>query len=413
MTGLTFLVMFLVLMVLVVSVPSFLKKLFVPTVVSFIIIGIIIGPNSLDLIRHINRFLGRGYPSDQLYLVVDVIGLLGLVFLMVLAGMEADLRMIIMEKKAVFWLSLLTFIIPAIAGFLVYHYFVPHDFIGQLFYASLFASHSVGIVFPIIRELKIIRTRFGISVLASTVLTDILSLMLLAVCVQLKRHSMNTPVSGSISIFDRIPPESLGSFFIPLFILAIVAYIGLSLWLTPRISKWFFKHWHPHDDMRFSVFFAGVLTIVLLGELVGVSVIVGAFIAGMALTTVKEIHAERKVLFKKLQGAGYGFFIPFLFLSIGMKTDILSLFVAKENLIIVLFTVVGLISSKVLSGWLAMRISHFSHVKGWCAGLMTVPQLSATLAAAAVGLSLGIIPARFLMPLSYFPFSLPYQSLSC
>ncbi len=395
MTGMTFLVMFLVLMILILMVPSFLKRLFVPTVVGIIIVGIAIGPNSFDLIRHINLLLGRGYPTAQLYLVVDIIGLLGLVFLMVLAGMEADMQVIKTEKKAVFWLSILTFLIPAAAGYAVYYHFRPDDFIGQLFYASLFASHSVGIVFPIIRELKIVRTRFGVAVLASTVITDILSLILLAVCVQLKRHSISAPVAGSISIFDRIPPDLLGSYFIPVFIASVLLYIALSFWLAPRLSKWFFNYFHPHDDTRFTLFIAGVLFIVLLGEFVGVSIIVGAFIAGMALVTVTEIHAEKQVLFKKLQGAGYGFFIPFLFLSIGMKTDLVSLFAAKENLVIVLFTVGGLVLSKVFSGWLAMRISQFSNIKGFCAGLMTVPQLSATLAAAVVGLNLGIIPAHF------------------
>lgn len=395
MTGLTFLVMFLVLMALVLIVPTLLKRFFVPSVVATILIGIIIGPNSLNLIRHINRILGRGYPTEQLYFFIDIMGLIGLIFLMVLAGLEADLKIIKAEKSAVIWLSLLTFIIPATAGFAVYYYFEPKDFIAQLFYASLFASHSVGIVFPIIRELKIVRTRFGVAVLASTVITDIMSLILLAVCVQLKRHSITTTVAGSISIFDKIPPQSLGPFFIPLFIVSVLFFICFSLWFTPRLSKAWFKHFHPDDDARFTLFFATVLLVVLLGELVGVSVIVGAFIAGMALTSVKEIHAQKQVLFKKLQGAGYGFFIPFLFLSIGMKTDLLSLLVEKENLMIVLLTVTGLIGSKIFSGWLAMRISRFSNIKSWCAGLMTVPQLSATLAAASVGFSLGIIPDNF------------------
>jgi hypothetical protein len=80
--------------------------------------------------------------------------------------------------------------------------------------------------------------------------------------------------------------------------------------------------------------------------------------------------------------AGYGLLIPFMFISIGMKTDLSSLLTARENALLVLATVTALVGSKVLSGWLAMRLSGFSHAKGLCAGLMTVPQLSATSAAA-------------------------------
>jgi Kef-type K+ transport system membrane component KefB len=86
--------------------------------------------------------------------------------------------------------------------------------------------------------------------------------------------------------------------------------------------------------------------------------------------------------------------VPFLFVSIGMKTDF-SAFGASGNLLIVLLTVIGLIGSKLFSGWFAMRITGFSNGHGLCAGLMTVPQLSATLAAAAIGKDLGMLSDDF------------------
>jgi Kef-type K+ transport system membrane component KefB len=57
--------------------------------------------------------------------------------------------------------------------------------------------------------------------------------------------------------------------------------------------------------------------------------------------------------------------------------------------------VVGLVGSKVFSGWLALRLTGFSDGHGLCAGLMTVPQLSATLAAAAIGKDLGMLDDNF------------------
>ena len=99
--------------------------------------------------------------------------------------------------------------------------------------------------------------------------------------------------------------------------------------------------------------------------------------------------------FRKFEGIGYGFLIPFLFISIGMKTDLRMLFQSAGNLQIILLTVVGLVGSKVFSGWLALRLCGFSNVKGICAGVMTVPQLSATLAAAAIGKELGMLDNNF------------------
>jgi hypothetical protein len=74
---------------------------------------------------HLNRFFGRGYPTEQIYVVLDALGLLGLIFLMALAGMEVNIRIVKSEKRAVGWLSFLTFVIPAAAGFAVYAFLSP------------------------------------------------------------------------------------------------------------------------------------------------------------------------------------------------------------------------------------------------------------------------------------------------
>jgi Kef-type K+ transport system membrane component KefB len=395
MAGLTFLVIFLLLMTLVAVIPQLLKRLHIPTVVAILLIGIVIGPNAIDLIRTLNHFLGRGYPTEQIYVVLDAMGLLGLVFLMVLAGMEVNLRILMAEKRAVIWLSLLTFAMPAAAGYAIYAIFEPGDAIGKWVYASLFASHSVGIVFPVIRELNAIRTRFGVAVLASTVITDIASLILLAICIQFKRHEIPGRVAGSISIFDHIDPKLLGPWFPILFVTVIITYIILSMWVIPAVARRIFARLQPNDDARITSFLAGVLLVVFFGELIGVSLIVGAFIAGMALIRVQTFHEEGRILHKKIEGIGYGFIIPFLFLTIGMKTNIQIVFTAWENAAIVSVTFLGLILSKIASGWLAMRLSGFNNKKGFCAGLMTVPQLTATLAAAAVALQLQMIKPEF------------------
>jgi Kef-type K+ transport system membrane component KefB len=99
MAGLTFLIVFLVLMALVAIVPHLLRRWHIPSVVAIMLIGMVIGPNALDLIRHLNHFLGRGYPTEQIHLVLEALGLLGLIFLMALAGMEVNLRIIKAEKR--------------------------------------------------------------------------------------------------------------------------------------------------------------------------------------------------------------------------------------------------------------------------------------------------------------------------
>ncbi len=395
MDSMTYLLMFLILIALIAIVPQLAKRMHVSGVVAIMLVGIAIGPHSLNVLQKLNHFMGRGFPTERLYSVVDVFGLLGLIFLMSLAGMEADLRLIRRERKAVAWLSALTFLIPAITGFCIYYIFEPDHLTGQLLYASLFASHAVAIVFPIIRELKITQTRFGVAVLASTVTTDIASLVLLAVCVMMHRHASPMQIQGSISLFDKIEIPMLGGWVYVLFMLTVALYIFLSIKVMPMIARKVFSRLGVNDDSRLTFFLLGVLFIVFVGELLGVNVVVGAFVGGMAFVRVPEMHHNDGILHRKLEGLGYGLLVPFLFLSIGMKTNIPILFDAWNNAAIVLATLSGLILSKIGSGWLAMRLSGFDNRKGICAGLMTVPQLSATLAAATVALQLHMITEPF------------------
>ena len=144
--------------------------------------------------------------------------------------------------------------------------------------------------------------------------------------------------------------------------------------------------------MLITILLLVILGTVLIGELLGINLVVGAFIAGLGLS--KVVKDQDMVLFKRFESIGYGFLIPFLFISIGMKTDFHA-FSQSGNLPIMLFTVFGLVVSKVLSGIIAMKLSGFSNSASLSAGLMTVPQLSATLAAAAIGKDLGILDTQF------------------
>jgi len=329
--------------------------------------------------------------------MVNSLGSLGLVFLMTLAGLEADFKLINSVRKPTIWLSLLTFIIPAIAGFIVYFNFVPDDLPGQLLYASLFASHSVGIVFPVIRELKLSKTRFGAAVLISTVITDIGSIILLAVSVQLKRMESFNGANAikSLSLFDYINPAIFGNWFVPAFLLISLIYMALSCYCVNRIGRKVLQWLHNDEDALVTFFLFIIMLTVMVGEFLGINLVVGAFIAGLGLSKVLKEFGSGSVLFTKLEGIGYSLLIPFLFISIGMKTDFTLLFKSSDNLSIIIYTIIGLIGSKVFSGFLAMKFSGFSSAKGLCAGLMTVPQLSATLAAAAIGKDLGMLSDDF------------------
>ncbi len=393
-----FLLLFICTIAVITIFPLLLRKLYVPGVIALLLAGMLMGKGQLNLIHHLSetfsQVLGGNAGEMELYFqnFVDSLGSLGLVFLMALAGMEADFKLLKSVRGPVVALSILTFAVPAVAGFWVYRHFCPGDLPGKLLYASLFASHSVGIVFPVMRELRLSKTRFGAAILISTVVTDIASIILLAVSVQLQKQQNGVPGAASgISLLDRVDPALMGHWFLPLFLGVVVLFIVLASFLVWLVGRRVMHLLSANEDVLISFLLLVILLTVLAGEAIGINLIVSAFIAGLALSPLLK---EKAAIFHKFEGIGYGFLIPFLFLSIGMKTD-LRIMGSGGNLSIVLLTVVGLVCSKLLSGWLALRFTGFSNAQGICGGLMTVPQLSATLAAAALGKNLGMLNDNF------------------
>ena len=394
-----FLILFLILIGLMTIIPLFLRKFKIPDVIALLLVGMLIGPNGFDLLGRLTpllSFLGTKPDVVEAHslTLINSLGSLGLLFLMTLAGMEADFKLIRNSRRPVIALSVLTFLIPSVSGYLVYACFKADDFPGKLLYASLFASHSVGIVFPIIRELNLVRSLFGAAILISTVITDVASIVLLAVSVQIKKLSISQDVAlnKTLSLFDYIDPKIFGNYFTVFFLVVVLLYFVLVLFLVPKAGGYLLKVLDEGQDGLITCFIFVVLVTVLIGEFLGINLVVGAFLAGLGLSRVVKSAGET---FRKFEGIGYGFLIPFLFISIGMETDLRMLFQSAGNLQIILLTVVGLVGSKVFSGWLALRLCGFSNVKGICAGVMTVPQLSATLAAAAIGKELGMLDNNF------------------
>ena len=143
----TFLLLFISFIAIMGLAPLVFRKIKVPGVIALLIVGMIVGPNGIDLIGIITRsaaFLGGDPKAIGNYFstFIGSLGSLGLVFLMAQAGMEADFKMIKEAKKPVIMLSILTFLLPAISGFLIYQYFRSEDFAGKLLYASLSGSCS-------------------------------------------------------------------------------------------------------------------------------------------------------------------------------------------------------------------------------------------------------------------------------
>jgi Kef-type K+ transport system membrane component KefB len=351
--------MFFIIITSIFIMPIILKRFNIPGITSVMLAGILIGPYGLGLID-MNEAL-------------TIFSEFGAIFLMFLAGMEVDNETLREEFKNSTVVSLFSLVIPAIGGYIIGKLF-GLDFIGALLYAAIFSSHSVGIVYSLMNELNLTKSRFGTTALSATIVVDLVSLIVLSVIIKMSTNIQNSDI-----------------FY---FILMVLLYISGLLLTIPYISKIIFKRCaHLHIKKIHFVLFI-ILVSILAGELIGLHPIIGAFITGVAVSEAltKEEHDE--LLNKNLNAIGYGFFIPIFFLTLGMTTDIRVLTDLK-NIWLVLATIVGASILKVTSGYFSFKLIGYDKIKSFCGGLLTIPKISASLVAASVGLELGIISREF------------------
>ena len=109
-----FLILFLILIGLMTIIPLFLRKFKIPDVIALLLVGMLIGPNGFDLLGRLTpllSFLGTKPDVVEAHslTLINSLGSLGLLFLMTLAGMEADFKLIRNSRRPVIALSVLTF----------------------------------------------------------------------------------------------------------------------------------------------------------------------------------------------------------------------------------------------------------------------------------------------------------------
>lgn len=344
---------FFIILSIIFIVPNLLKKFNIPAITSIMIAGIIIGPYGLNILQ----------VDETLKILADF----GVIMLMFLAGLEVDNETLKQEFKNSLILSLFSLLIPGVGGYLIGQY-LGLGFIGSLLYAVIFASHSVAIVYAILEELKMVKTRLGTIILSATIIVDLFTLLLLSVVIKL-----------------GIGGENVGTF-----LLETVLYIGVLLLAIPSLSKNILGVFEKLHAQRIHYVLFIIFIAIIVGEVIGIHPIVGAFICGVAVSEAltKEEHDE--LLNKNLNAIGYGFFIPIFFLVLGMETNIRVIF-NLSNLELLLITLISAVALKFISGFIALRILGFDRIKNTIGGLLTVPKISASLVAASIGRELGLI----------------------
>lgn len=341
------------LLLLILFVPILFQKINLPGIVGLLLAGTIVGPKGLGIIEAAG--------------VIDVLGKIGLLYLMFLAGIEINLNQFKKERRNTIIFGALTFFIPQTLGTLLF-YWMGYSFAASLLIASMFASHTL-VAYPIISRLGLMKERGVAAAVGGTILTDVAALLVLAVVAR--------SVEGDLDMMFWITLTGLFSL-----------YMIFMFTVLPKISYNFFRYISENGRYTYVYVIGMMLISAWLAEVIGIEAIVGAFMAGLAFN---RLLTNKGALKNRVEFFGDAFFIPLFLIFVGMQVDVQVLTSTVDVWIVMGAMTATVIITKWLAAFSAAKILNFNNDQAWVIFGLTNSQAAATLAAVFVGLEIGLI----------------------
>ncbi len=344
------------------------QKLKMPQVVGALFAGVILGPAFLDIL-HETEFIHQ-------------MAELGVIVLMFTAGLEADIKELKKTGKAAAVIAILGVLIPLLGGFLVSYTFSERvgvidtsALLQDIFIGVILTATSVSITVQTLKELGVLNSRSGNTILGAALIDDILGIIILTIITSLADRSVSI-----YSVFIKI---------ILFFIFAIiVAFIFNKLF---RI--WTEKY---HEDMRRFTIMAFVICLLLsfiAEDFFGVADITGAFIAGLIISN----NEKTRYINSRFETLSYILLSPIFFASIGIRVE-----VTEMTTDVFIFTIVLLIIAiltKIIGCGIGAKLCKYSIYEAIQIGSGMVSRGEVALIVANKGIAVSLVNSTFLTPI--------------
>ena len=341
---------FLGVLSIVLFAPLLFNKLRMPHIIGMILAGLLIGPNGLNILERDDSF--------------ELFGKVGLYYIMFLASLEINMQEMKQAKGGALLMGLAVFVIPIALGLVANIFILEYSIIASVLLASMYASYTL-ISYPIVARYGLSRLRCVNFVVGGTIITDTLTLFVLAV------------VAGTFS-------GEADVWFVLLMLVKLLLVSGVIIFIFPRIARYFFRNYN--DSVIQYIF---VMMMLFLGagmmELAGMEGILGAFITGLVLN---RLIPHSSPLMRRIDFVGNAIFIPFFLIGVGMMIDISVLFKGGSSLMVATVMVVTALAGKWLASFLVSKVYRMSSGERNLMFGLSTSQAAATLAAAIVGHSI-------------------------
>ena len=326
-------------------------KLRQPSLVGEIVAGALIGPSVLGWIA----------PNDTLKALSD----LGVMFLLFDVGLQVKARELLRVGGTATLVATVGVIVPFIAGWAILRAWGSPQTEAVFVGASLVAT-SVGITASALSARGLLHEVASQIILAAAVIDDVLGLIVLA--------AVSSFATGHVNVLEISLTAGLATAFT----------VILAKWGTTAVNH-VLPHFHSKAEAEEAQFHISLVLLFALSALAmytGVAAIVGAFLAGLALSE----NADDRV--RDLTRGVNELLVPFFLVGIGLHLD-LSLFRSRSTLTLALVILAAAIVTKLIGCGLGAAGMGWQNVVK--IGMGMVPRGEVGMVVAQMGLSMAVI----------------------
>src|ERR1041385_4922336 len=281
-----------------------------PAVMGQLIAGLLLGPSFFGLLLPDWQHALFPKNTDQ-KAMLDAVSQFGILMLLLLTGMETDLKLVRQTGRASILASLMGIVVPFICGVTLGE-FLPDSvlpdpekrLITALFLGTALSIASVKIVAMVVREMHFMRRTVGQVILASAIIDDSIGLIIVSIIFSLALHGSIETGSLATSVIGTL------------------AFMVVSFTLGRRVVFFIIRWVNDNFVSEFAVITAILLIMggmALITHAIGVHTVLGAFVAGIL---VGESPILTRHIDEQLRGIITAFFAPVFFGVAGLTADL-------------------------------------------------------------------------------------------
>jgi len=357
---------FFVVLMIILFAPIIMSKLRIPHIIGMVLAGVVIGKYGLNILERDISF--------------EIFGSVGLYYIMFLAGLEMDLESVKRNSRQFLIFGLLTCFVPLILTYVMSRTMLGYSHPASFLLGCIMASNTL-IAYPIVSRYGLQRHPSVQLSVGSSMISLFLALVMIA--------ALSTLFTASLA------DETHSSLFISLasFLLKLTVFIAGSVWLIPRLARYFLRR-YSDAVMQYIFVLAVMFLSAALSVAIGLEGIFGAFLSGLILN---RYIPKVSPLMNRIEFIGNAVFIPYFLIGVGMLINVRTVFTSLGVLWVVCLIAFFGTFGKAVAAYLSSLIFRLPQRDGNMMFGMTSAHAAGAIAMVMVGMRLEVSPGVYLV----------------